>query len=53
MWRSTVAGQKVRYRRVQLMCDDHVLSIAENWYVPARLSAQMSKLLAFPEPQLP
>jgi hypothetical protein len=39
------AGQKVRYRRVQLMCGDHVLSIAENWYVPARLSAQMNKLL--------
>jgi hypothetical protein len=39
------ARQTVRYRRVQLMCGDHVLSFAENWYVPARLTAQMNRLL--------
>lgn len=37
--------EKVRYRRVALTCGDHVLSIAENWYVPSRLTAQMNRLL--------
>ena len=39
------ARQKVRYRRVELLCGDHVLSVADNWYVPARLTAQMNQLL--------
>jgi hypothetical protein len=39
------AHEKVRYRRVELTCGDHVLSIAENWYVPGRLTAQMNRLL--------
>lgn len=29
------------YRRVELRCGDRVLSEADNWYVPARLSAAM------------
>jgi hypothetical protein len=35
----------VRYRRVQLRCGDRVLSEAENWYVPDRLTADMNRLL--------
>lgn len=33
------------YRHVRLACGDHVLSEADNWYVPARLSADMNKRL--------
>ena len=39
------AHEKVQYRRVALSCGEHVLSIAENWYVPSRLTAQMNRLL--------
>lgn len=35
----------VRYRRVRLRCGDVVLSEADNWYVPARLTPDMNKLL--------
>jgi chorismate-pyruvate lyase len=35
----------VRYRRVQLMCGTRVLSEADNWYVPERLSPQMNAQL--------
>ncbi len=37
--------QTVRYRHVELMCGSLVLSEADNWYVPARLTAQMNHLL--------
>jgi hypothetical protein len=33
------------YRRVNLKCGDHVLSEADNWYVPARLRPEMNKAL--------
>lgn len=36
---------EVRYRRVQLRCGAHVLSEADNWYVPARLTPEMNALL--------
>ena len=39
------AGEAVAYRHVQLVCGEHVLSEADNWYVPARLSAQMNQAL--------
>ena len=39
------AHETVRYRRVELTCGDHVLSVADNWYVPARLTPQMNRLL--------
>ena len=41
------AGPKdvVRYRHVQLTCGDHVLSEADNWYLPARLTPQMNQVL--------
>lgn len=39
------AGDPVRYRHVQLTCGDHVLSDADNWYVPSRLTAEMNQVL--------
>lgn len=38
-------GEPVLYRHVRLMCGSLVLSEADNWYVPARLTAQMNHLL--------
>jgi chorismate-pyruvate lyase len=35
----------VRYRRVRLHCGAYILSEADNWYVPARLSNDMNGLL--------
>jgi chorismate-pyruvate lyase len=35
----------VRYRRVRLRCGTRVLSEAENWYVPSRLTPEMNRLL--------
>lgn len=40
------ADAPVAYRRVALMCGDAVLSEAENWYVPARLTPAMNAALA-------
>ena len=39
------ADEPVRYRRVQLACGDRVLSDADNWYVPSRLTADMNHQL--------
>ncbi len=39
------ADETIRYRRVKLVCGMHVLSEADNWYVPARLTPQMNALL--------
>jgi len=39
------ADEPVRYRRVQLACGDHVLSEADNWYVPSRLTPEMNHTL--------
>ena len=36
---------EVRYRKVSLRCGTVVLSEADNWYVPARLTPQMNQLL--------
>jgi hypothetical protein len=33
------------YLRVRLKCGDHVLSEADNWYVPARLTPEMNHVL--------
>jgi chorismate-pyruvate lyase len=38
-------ASEVRYRRVELRCGAHVLSEADNWYVPARLTPEMNALL--------
>lgn len=39
------AAEKVRHRHVRLTCGGHVLSEADNWYVPARLTAAMNRAL--------
>jgi chorismate-pyruvate lyase len=39
------AAEPVRYRRVRLRCGAVVLSEADNWYVPARLTPAMNRLL--------
>lgn len=38
-------SDSVRYRHVKLMCGAVVLSEADNWYVPGRLTLKMNKLL--------
>jgi chorismate-pyruvate lyase len=41
-----VAGtETVRYRHVRLHCGERVLSEADNWYVPARLTPDMNQVL--------
>lgn len=39
------AQDEVRYRRVRLRCGTVIVSEADNWYVPARLTAQMNEQL--------
>jgi chorismate-pyruvate lyase len=39
------ADQTVAYRRVRLRCGERVLSEADNWYVPSRLTADMNRVL--------
>jgi len=38
-------AEPIRYRRVKLTCGAHVLSEADNWYVPSRLTADMNHQL--------
>jgi len=38
-------AEPVSYRHVELSCGGHVLSEADNWYVPGRLSAEMNRAL--------
>jgi hypothetical protein len=37
--------EPIRYRRVRLTCGAHVLSEADNWYRPGRLTAGMNRKL--------
>lgn len=39
------ASERVAYRRVRLTCGGHVLSEADNWYVPSRLTPAMNHTL--------
>lgn len=39
------AEEPIRYRRVRLRCGDVVMSEADNWYVPSRLTPQMNAAL--------
>ena len=39
------AAEPIAYRHVQLICGEHVLSEADNWYVPSRLAPQMNQRL--------
>lgn len=38
-------NERIVHRRVQLACGDTVLSEADNWYVPARLTDEMNRVL--------
>jgi plastocyanin len=38
-------GDEIRYRHVRLQCGTVTLSEADNWYVPARLTPEMNRLL--------
>ncbi len=37
--------EPLRHRRVRLKCGEHVLSEADNWYVPGRLTPEMNRQL--------
>ena len=37
--------EPVKYRHVRLRCGTHVLSEADNWYVPSRLTPEMNRAL--------
>lgn len=37
--------ERLGYRHVRLTCGDRVLSVAHNWYVPARLTPEMNRTL--------
>ena len=39
------ADEAISYRRVRLVCGEHVLSEADNWYVPSRLTPEMNRQL--------
>lgn len=38
-------GEPIRHRRVRLACGAHVLSNADNWYLPSRLTPEMNRQL--------
>lgn len=38
-------SEEIKVRHVQLLCGDRIFSEADNWYVPARLTAEMNRLL--------
>jgi len=38
-------ADEIKFRRVQLRCGSRLLSEADNWYVPARLTREMNHLL--------
>ncbi|MGH6836807.1 MAG: hypothetical protein ACREC9_14995 [Methylocella sp.] len=37
--------EEVAYRHVELICGDHVLAEADNWYVPSRVGAEINRVL--------
>jgi chorismate-pyruvate lyase len=37
--------EPIKFRHVELTCGDRVLSEADNWYVPSRLTDEMNRLL--------
>ncbi|MDQ3283385.1 MAG: hypothetical protein M3Q69_18455 [Acidobacteriota bacterium] len=39
------SASEVRYRHVRLQCGAHTFSVADNWYVPARLTPEMNRAL--------
>jgi hypothetical protein len=43
------ANEPIRRRRVELMCGETVLSRADNWYLPGRLTPEMNSALTTTE----
>ena len=41
----SMPDEPIGYRHVQLMCGERVLSEADNWYVPSRLTPEMNHRL--------
>jgi len=39
------ALEQVRYRQVHLLCGEVLLSVADNWFVPSRLTPEMNRTL--------
>jgi chorismate-pyruvate lyase len=39
------SAEPIRYRRVHLKCGERLLSEADNWYVPARLTKELNRAL--------
>jgi chorismate-pyruvate lyase len=39
------SGEPVKFRHVELACGDRILSEADNWYVPSRLTPEMNRTL--------
>src|SRR5579862_2360123 len=39
------SAEPIRYRRVRLVCGNQLMSQAENWYVPGRLTPEMNRAL--------
>jgi hypothetical protein len=44
-WLQVSPTEEVKHRKVQLLCGNRVLSEADNWYLPNRLTAEMNRLL--------
>lgn len=42
---SAKPGEAISYRRVRLRCGDRVLSEADNWYLPSKLTPEMNEVL--------
>jgi chorismate-pyruvate lyase len=40
-----LAGEQILHRRVNLVAKGQVLCVAENWYIPERLTAEMNRAL--------
>ena len=44
-WLDAAPGERVAYRRVKLTCGGRLLSEADNWYLPNRLTRAMNRML--------
>jgi chorismate-pyruvate lyase len=44
-WLRVSSDEMVKHRRVRLRCADRILSEADNWYVPGRLTPELNRLL--------
>jgi len=42
---AVTSAHDVMFRHVRLVCGSHILSEADNWYVPSRLTSEMNRVL--------